>query len=198
MVTAPLLFLLGRNGSGPQHWQTLWQARPPGALRLQPSDWSNPELGDWMSALERAVAACASPPLLAAHSMGCLLSVCWAAQHQSDRPIRGAFLAAPPDFGRDGFPSRSFAHVPDFPIACPLLVVASSNDPYCPIEVAEQMADRWDAGFVCIGARGAGLLLLAAAVTAAYFVIAFLFPRLIQLLPGSPVSTEQDNDITHD
>jgi predicted alpha/beta hydrolase family esterase len=154
MVDAPLLFLPGRNGSGPEHWQTLWQARRPGALRLQPSDWNNPELSDWMSALESAIEACADPPLLVAHSMGCLLSVCWAAQHQSDRPIRGAFLVAPPNFRRDGFPSRSFVNVPNFLIPCPLLVVASSNDPYCPIEVAEQMADRWGAGFVCVGARG--------------------------------------------
>jgi len=47
-------------------------------------------------------------------------------------------------------------------------------------------------------ACGAGLILLAVAVTAAYFVIAFLFPRLIRLLPGSPVSTEQDTEVTHD
>jgi predicted alpha/beta hydrolase family esterase len=154
MVTAPLLFLPGRNGSGAEHWQTLWQARSPGALRLQPSDWSNPELGDWMLALGRAVAACTSPPLLVAHSMGCLLSVCWATQHQSDMPIRGAFLVAPPNFRRQDFPSRSFTHVPNVLIPCPLLVLASSNDPYCPIEVAEQMADRWGAGFVCVGARG--------------------------------------------
>jgi uncharacterized protein len=105
MVTAPLLFLPGRNGSGPQHWQTLWQAGSPGALRLQPSDWSNPELGDWMSALGRAAAACASPPLLVAHSMGCLLSVCWATQQQSDMPISGAFLVAPPN-SEDGASRR--------------------------------------------------------------------------------------------
>jgi predicted alpha/beta hydrolase family esterase len=121
---------------------------------LQPSDWSNPELDDWMSALERAVAACANPPLLIAHSMGCLLSVCWAAQHQSNNPIRGAFLVAPPNFRRNGFPSQSFTNIPNFLIPCPLLLVASSNDPYCPIEVAEEMADRWGAGFVCDGARG--------------------------------------------
>jgi pimeloyl-ACP methyl ester carboxylesterase len=95
--------------------------------------------------------ACADPPLLVAHSMGCLLSVCWAAKHQSDRPIRGAFLVAPPNFRRDGFPSRSFTNVPNFLIPCPLVVIASSNDPYCPIEVAEQMAKRWGAGFVCVG-----------------------------------------------
>ena len=85
MVKAPLLFLPGRNGSGSGHWQTLWQARSPGALRLQPSDWNNPELTDWMSALEYAIGACADPRLLVAHSMGCLLSVCWAAQRQSEQ-----------------------------------------------------------------------------------------------------------------
>ena len=68
---------------------------------------------------------------------------------------RGAFLVAPPNFRRDGFPSQSFINVPNFLIPCPLLVVASStNDAYCPIEVAEQMANGWCAGFVCVGARG--------------------------------------------
>jgi putative Mg2+ transporter-C (MgtC) family protein len=47
-------------------------------------------------------------------------------------------------------------------------------------------------------ACGAGLILLAVAVTAAYFVMAFLFPKLIRLLPVSPVSTERDKEITHD
>jgi putative Mg2+ transporter-C (MgtC) family protein len=47
-------------------------------------------------------------------------------------------------------------------------------------------------------ACGAGLILLAVAVTTAYFVIAFLFPKLIRLLLGSPVSTEQDKEVTHD
>jgi uncharacterized protein len=154
MTDAPLLFLPGRNGSGPQHWQTLWQARFPGSLRLQPSDWASPELGDWMSALDRALGDCPTPPILVAHSMGCLLSVCWVAERQPNPPIRGAFLVAPPNFRRQGFLSPSFTKVPDVPIACPALVVASSNDPYCAIEVAGQMAGRWQAGFVCVGDRG--------------------------------------------
>jgi len=36
-------------------------------------------------------------------------------------------------------------------------------------------------------ACGAGLLLLALAVTLAYFVVAFVFPVLLRPLPGSPV-----------
>ena len=43
-------------------------------------------------------------------------------------------------------------------------------------------------------ACGAGLPLLALAVTGAYFVIAFVFPRLIRLLPGEPVPVEEANN----
>jgi putative Mg2+ transporter-C (MgtC) family protein len=47
-------------------------------------------------------------------------------------------------------------------------------------------------------ACGSGLLLLALAVTLVYFIIAFVFPPLIRLLPGSPISTEQDQNAEHD
>jgi len=47
-------------------------------------------------------------------------------------------------------------------------------------------------------ACGAGLPLLALAVTLAYFVVAFLFPFLLRLLPGSPVPAEQSDDANHD
>jgi putative Mg2+ transporter-C (MgtC) family protein len=42
-------------------------------------------------------------------------------------------------------------------------------------------------------ACGAGLPLLAIAVTAAYFVVAFAFPFVIRRLPGGP-----GKDVTHD
>lgn len=47
-------------------------------------------------------------------------------------------------------------------------------------------------------ACGAGLLLLALAVTAAYFVVALVFPFLLRMLPGSPVPTEQADETHHD
>ena len=40
-------------------------------------------------------------------------------------------------------------------------------------------------------ACGAGLLVLAVAVTAAYFVVALVFPILLRRLPGSPSSAEE-------
>jgi uncharacterized protein len=153
-MTAPLLFIPGLNNSGPQHWQTLWQARRGDAFRLQPSSWNAPELSDWMSALERALEACSAPPILVGHSMGCLLSVYWASQHRSDRSIAGAFLVAPPNFKRREFPAPSFTEMPESPMPYPAIVIASTNDPYCPIEVANELAVKWNTGFVSVGPRG--------------------------------------------
>ena len=47
-------------------------------------------------------------------------------------------------------------------------------------------------------ACGAGLPLLALAVTCAYFIVAFVFPLLLRLLPGTPDSTEQGSVSEHD
>jgi len=47
-------------------------------------------------------------------------------------------------------------------------------------------------------ACGAGLPLLALAATAAYFVVAFVFPRIVRLLPGEPLPTEQSDTTQHD
>jgi putative Mg2+ transporter-C (MgtC) family protein len=47
-------------------------------------------------------------------------------------------------------------------------------------------------------ACGAGLLQLAIAVTFAYFIVAFVFPRILRLLPGEPVPVEQTVDAKHD
>src|SRR5580698_2546270 len=47
-------------------------------------------------------------------------------------------------------------------------------------------------------ACGAGLSLLALAVTLAYFVVAFIFPLLLRLLPGTQTSTGRVNDSERD
>ena len=47
-------------------------------------------------------------------------------------------------------------------------------------------------------ACGAGLLLLALAVTLAYFAIAFVFPLIMRLLPGDPTPVEQVETSEHD
>lgn len=47
-------------------------------------------------------------------------------------------------------------------------------------------------------ACGAGLLLLAVGATAAYFIVALIFPLLLRLLPGTQVASESDHNQDHD
>jgi putative Mg2+ transporter-C (MgtC) family protein len=47
-------------------------------------------------------------------------------------------------------------------------------------------------------ACGAGLPLLALAVTLAYFVVAFLFPFLLRSLPGAPAPGDPPTQVEHD
>src|SRR5918912_318125 len=39
---ASTIILPGLGGSGPDHWQTLWQARDPAAPGLPPAGWGHP------------------------------------------------------------------------------------------------------------------------------------------------------------
>ena len=47
-------------------------------------------------------------------------------------------------------------------------------------------------------ACAAGLLLLALVVTIAYVIVAFVFPRLLCLLPGAAMPSEQVKGSEHD
>ncbi len=52
----------GINGSGQEHWQTLWQhAWGPSASRIGPSSWDNPDLDDWCVALDQAAPGTGRP-----------------------------------------------------------------------------------------------------------------------------------------
>ena len=47
-------------------------------------------------------------------------------------------------------------------------------------------------------ACGSGLMILAAAVTFLYFVVAFLFPVIIRHFPNAPAGSQQDDAAEHD
>lgn len=140
----PLIVIPGWQNSGPAHWQSLWQAKL-GGSRIQVASWEFPERGDWVEAIDRAVAASVEPPLLVAHSVGCIAVAHWAARHQ--RPVKGAFLAAPADVDRPECPEelRNFAPIPRSPLPFPSLVVASKDDPYAAFERSAALAQVWGA-----------------------------------------------------
>jgi predicted alpha/beta hydrolase family esterase len=147
----------GINGSGQEHWQTLWQhAWGPAASRIGPSSWDNPDLDDWCLALDQAARGHRpSAVMLVAHSLGCLAAARWLGRHQPG--IRGAFLVAPPDPAGPNFPvaaAPSFAGPGTRPLRVPGLVVSSDDDPYCTPEAAQRLAAGWAVGQVSVGRAG--------------------------------------------
>src|ERR1700733_13803146 len=147
----------GINGSGPDHWQSIWQdAWGPLASRIGPSSWDEPDLADWCQALDRA--AQRHQPgevVLVAHSLGCLAAGHWLRRAQPG--ICGAFLVAPPDAAGPNFPAAeapSFVAFKAAPLTVPALVVSSDDDPYGTPQAAGRLAAGWGAGHVSIGTAG--------------------------------------------
>jgi uncharacterized protein len=154
MVT---LLLPGWLDSDPEHWQSRWQ-RLYGYTRVEQADWQWPRRGDWMAQLDEAVLALdpATPVLLAAHSLGCHLVAGWAEHSRHTARVRGALLVAPPDTEREDMPPQLHNWRPirrgRLPFAA--ITVVSSDDPYCALERASEMAGQWGADVVMAGPRG--------------------------------------------
>ena len=72
-MSTPVLIIPGWHNSGPDHWQSLWQAKH-GYVRVEQHNWDFPLRGDWMIQLEEAVLA-KPDAVLVAHSLGCVLVV---------------------------------------------------------------------------------------------------------------------------
>jgi predicted alpha/beta hydrolase family esterase len=151
---AEIVILPGIGGSGETHWQTFWEHTNPRARRFQPKSWDQPDLADWIEALDRAVAAAAEPPLLVSHSLACLLVAHW--QRVSSLAVAGAFLVSVPNPQSVTFPAEAtaFAAVPEGRLRFPSLIIASSDDPYGEVAYARTRAAQWGSGIVEVGALG--------------------------------------------
>ena len=98
-----VLILPGWQNSGPDHWQSRWEALH-GYRRVDQHDWMNPRRGDWIARLEDVVLGCEGGDgtvVLVAHSLGCLLAAAWAQVSRSTARVRGALLVAPGDAERE-------------------------------------------------------------------------------------------------
>ncbi len=149
------LILPGLNGSGPNHWQTLWEQKYPDFKRLEAKDWSRPICREWVQRLENEMAKSGRETVLVAHSLACLQVVHWASD--TKRSVRAAFLVAPPNPNRPDFPSDKavgFTPLPEIQLPFPSMVIASTNDPYATIEYSESCALQWGSIFVNIGNAG--------------------------------------------
>ncbi len=157
-VSGVVVTLPGIYNSGPTHWQSLWEeSRRADFRRFAPMDWDQPQLTDWIAALDRAVATAPAPPLLVAHSLSCLLVPIWA--RGTGRRVRGAVLVAPVDPAADLFPedAAEFAQFTDFvrrPLPFPTVVVGSDDDPYATAMWSRDFADGLGAAYVNAGPFG--------------------------------------------
>lgn len=155
MNTPDVLLLPGWQDSGPGHWQTEWE-RLHGYRRVQQHDWMRPLRGDWSTRLEEVVADASGPLLLAAHSLGCILTAWWAAHTRHAHKVRGALLVAPGDVERPDLAAqiRGWMPIARQALPFPCVLVGSRNDPYCSLERARGLAADWGARFVDHGACG--------------------------------------------
>jgi predicted alpha/beta hydrolase family esterase len=149
-----VLTVAGLWNSGPQHWQTYWEKKH-GWQRVQQRDFDHPDRDEWVATLDAAVRACATQPVLAAHSLGCALVAQWSAV-TGGRGIAGAFLVAPSDVEAPDYPveGRSFSRMPLSSLPFPSLLVASTDDEYVSVARAQEFADAWGSQLVFIGDEG--------------------------------------------
>lgn len=153
-MSTTALILPGIGNSGPDHWQTLWEAAHPSFMRVKQRDWDKPVCEEWVESLEKHVVRADNDVVLVAHSLACLVVVHWAARTR--RTVKGALLVAPPDPDGTAFPKEAtgFSPPPAKSLAFPSIVVASSNDPYGSLRFAEACAAAWGSRFINAGALG--------------------------------------------
>lgn len=155
---AALVIVPGLGNSGPTHWQSLWEGSHPRAVRTAPTSWDEPEVDDWIAAVdgavESSVGSTGEAPLLVAHSLGTYAAAWWLAAHPGR--VRGALLVAPPDPERPDAPAviRGFHREALEPVTVPAIAVASTDDPYGSVDHARWYADEVGAHLEVAGAYG--------------------------------------------
>lgn len=145
MTSTSIIIVPGWRDSGPGHWQTLWAERLPQARRVVQDDWHTPTRSAWVARLEETVLEQPGPVVIVAHSLGCITTAHM--NPEAAARVRGALLVAPADPERRAVLS-DFAPVPYAALPYRSILVASSNDPYCPIRLAGAYARAWGSEFV--------------------------------------------------
>jgi predicted alpha/beta hydrolase family esterase len=140
-----IIIVPGWRDSGPGHWQTLWAQQLPNTVRVQQDDWISPTRSAWVDRITRTILAQEEQVVVVAHSLGCI-----AVSHlpeEATARIASALLVAPADPERRAV-LVDFAPVPYQRLSYHSIVVASSDDPYCPVRTAGAYARAWESEFV--------------------------------------------------
>jgi uncharacterized protein len=148
-----VLIVPGLGDSGPEHWQSRWEADEPTWRRVRQADWKRPRCADWVRRLDEAVRSAGVPVVIVAHSLGCVAVGHWG---RLGRRIQGSLLVAPTDVEASSSPKgpEGFAPIPLARHAFPSIVAASRDDPYVSLSRARFLAEAWGSAFVDVGSLG--------------------------------------------
>ena len=161
MNSPTILFVPGLRDHVPEHWQTLLEAKLPNARSVPRMERDKLSCAAWVAALDRSLAEIEGPVILVAHRAGVMITVHWAQRHE--RAIRGALLAAPPDFESpmpEGYPTQDtlrqngWVPTPRTKLPFPSVVAASTNDPLGQFDRVAELARAWGSRLVNVGAVG--------------------------------------------
>lgn len=145
------LLIPGLDGSPAPHWQHWWQATDPTAKIVEQISWSTPTPEAWVT--EIAGATMIHPDtVLVGHSLGAIAIVRLLASWPQVR-IASALLVAPAE-PQISPRTAAFGRIPERPLRVPVVVAASTNDPWMPQARARQLARAWRGDFVDMGEAG--------------------------------------------
>jgi len=151
---ADILIIPGLGNSGPDHWQSRWEAKLPTARRVEQEDWERPDIAAWSARLREEADKATRPIVLVSHSFGGY-AVAFAAAQLADK-VRGAFIVTPPServIAAMGGPDI-VAALPKEPLPFKSLVIASRDDHYGAYDEVESLAQAWGADVSDAGNSG--------------------------------------------
>lgn len=147
MNNPPVLIVPGRGNSEVGHWQSILEASLDDVSRVGQA-WEINDVVTWAENIDQAVLQLDQPPLIVAHSFGCLATAY--ARIVLDTPIAAGLFVAPADPARFGIERSILARA----LGRPGLLVASENDPWLSLSDARSLASDW--GLECINLGLAG------------------------------------------
>jgi predicted alpha/beta hydrolase family esterase len=167
-AVATVLIVPGLRDHVAQHWQTLLAEQLAAAGKpvrtVPPMGRDDLDCATRVVAIDRELAAIEGPVVIVAHSGGVIMLAHWAAwAKRTQRDIRGALLAAPPDFETpmpEGYPTMKalgaagWLPVPRARLPFRSIVAASRNDPLASFERVVELARVWGGELVDLGEVG--------------------------------------------
>lgn len=162
-VNPTVVVVPGLRGAAPDHWQELYLAEHPEAVRVPfpaEADWH--DLNERIRLLQNTIDDVDGPVVLLAHSAGVLVTVAWAGQAPTsslDR-VAGAVLATPPDFDVDWpephprpaeLAAAGWAPTSRRTLPFGSVVAASRNDPLAGFRTTAGLAEVWGSRLVDLG-----------------------------------------------